>query len=293
MKNDIIFNENLNVLERINSAYADMSKNHKVIAGYIKNNLDKVSDLTISMLAEFTNTSAATVLRFAEMLGYEGYPEFKKGLRALSNDKLTISQRIDMPLTDGVESDIKSVFKYDIANIKATMDTLDMDVFNRFIDLMIKADKIYILSSRTSRLLAEYLDYYLGFVLHDKSVLIKEGIREPFEQLMSVKTNDVVLGLSFPRYSSKTIRYMEFCRARKVTVLGITDEKSSPIYPLCDHVLFTKSNIISFVDTLVAPMSMLNALIIGIGMSDKEKTRRTFEKVEEIWSENVTYDIYN
>ncbi len=291
MKKELIFKENEDVLKRLSIAYDSLSKHHKIVADYIMENLDKAAYMTINILSQYTDTSVATILRMTYLLGYEGYPEFRQALKNQIKNKLTTIQRIHMQGFDGYSIEaIKDVLKLDIENIKSTYDEIDETELSIVVDKLIAAEKIYLIGSRTTSVLVDYLSYYLNLLLNGKVRTIQDNIREPFEQLMNISKNDVALGLSFPRYSSRTIKYLSYCKKKETTIIGITDIISSPIFPLCDHVLFAKSNIISFVDTLVAPLSLINALVIGISLKNAQHTQEVFANLEELWNEYVIYD---
>jgi len=291
VKKELIFKENEDVLKRLSIAYDSLSKHHKIVADYIMENLDKAAYMTINILSQYTDTSVATILRMTYLLGYEGYPEFRQALKNQIKNKLTTIQRIHMQGFDGYSIEaIKDVLKLDIENIKSTYDEIDETELSIVVDKLIAAEKIYLIGSRTTSVLVDYLSYYLNLLLNGKVRTIQDNIREPFEQLMNISKNDVALGLSFPRYSSRTIKYLSYCKKKETTIIGITDIISSPIFPLCDHVLFAKSNIISFVDTLVAPLSLINALVIGISLKNAQHTQEVFANLEELWNEYVIYD---
>lgn len=291
MKNDPTDFENADVLKRINKQYTKLSRQHKIIADFIVGNLEKASYMTIDVLAATTNTSVATVLRLANLLGYDKYPEFRNALKNSSKSTLTTLQRIDMPGFEqySIEA-VREVLRHDMQNIKDTVEEINAEVFEDVIDKLIAAENIYLIGSRTSAFLVDYFAYYLNLLYGGKVHLTHDNFKDPFEQLLHLSSKDAVLGLSFPRYSTQTVKYLAYAKSKCSQVIGITDLPSSPIYPLCDLVLFAKSNIISFVDTLIAPLSLLNALIIGIGLKDKEHTREVFSELEELWSRNDTYN---
>ena len=291
MKSRIEFNESDDVLSLLSLSYDQLSKQHKTIADYVMNNLDKAAYMTINVLSANTQTSVATVLRLTYLLGYSGYPDFRNALKDQIKSQLTTIQRINMPgLSQYSIESIREVLTRDIQNIKSTRDEIDEKTFTAVVNKLIAAKRIYVIGSRTTSVLAEYLGYYLNLLLEGKVHIVQDSIRDPIEQLMVIGQEDVALGMTFPRYSAKTIRYLKYCKKRETTIIGITDVSSSPIYPICDHVLYAKSNIISFVDTLVAPLSLINALIIGVGLKNQAATRRVFENLENLWIENVTYD---
>ncbi|MBE6038458.1 MAG: MurR/RpiR family transcriptional regulator [Anaerofustis stercorihominis] len=290
MGSKVEFDGNSDVIKRIHAVYAKLSKQHKNIADYITGNLEKASYMTINILAEHTSTSVATVLRLTTLLGYEGYPEFRQALKNSSKSALTTLQRIDMPGFEkyGFES-IREVLRHDMQNIKDTVDELDADEFDNVIDAIMKAKTVYLMASRTSSFLVEYLAYYLNLLLGGNVKIANGEHKEPLEVLMHATKDDAVVVLSFPRYSSETVKSLEFVKKKSPKIIGITDLTTSPIYPFCDHVLLAKSNIISFVDTLIAPLSLLNAIIIGVGLKDKERTRAVYTELETLWSENEIY----
>ncbi|MBR6801701.1 MAG: MurR/RpiR family transcriptional regulator [Eubacteriaceae bacterium] len=290
MAGKVEFDANSDVISRIHKAYPRLSKQHKNIADYITGNLEKASYMTINLLAENTSTSVATVLRLTTLLGYEGYPEFRRALKNSSKSALTTLQRIDMP---GFESysfeSIREVLRHDMQNIKDTVDELDSDEFDRAINAIKNARTVYLMASRTSSFLVEYLAYYLNLLLGGNVKIANDGHKEPLEVLMHATSEDAVVVLSFPRYSAETVKAIEYAKKKSPKIIGITDLTTSPIYSLCDYVLLAKSNIISFVDTLIAPLSLLNAIIIGVGLIDKENTRRVYAELESMWEENEIY----
>lgn len=290
MAGKVEFDENSDVISRIQKAYPRLSKQHKNIADYITGNLEKASYMTINLLAENTSTSVATVLRLTTLLGYEGYPEFRRALKNSSKSALTTLQRIDMP---GFETysfeNIREVLRHDMQNIKDTVEELDSEQFDKVIDSILNAKTVYLMASRTSSFLVEYLAYYLNLLLCGNVKIANDGHKEPLEVLMHATEEDAVIVLSFPRYSSETVKALEYVKKKKPRIIGITDLITSPIYNLCDHVLLAKSNIISFVDTLIAPLSLLNAIIIGVGLRDKENTRKVYSELESMWEENEIY----
>ncbi len=290
MAGKVEFDKNSDVIARIQKAYPRLSKQHKIIADYITGNLEKASYMTINLLAENTATSVATVLRLTTLLGYEGYPEFRRALKNSSKSALTTLQRIDMPGFEAYSfENIREVLRHDMQNIKDTVDELQSETFDKVIDSIMEAKTVYLMASRTSSFLVEYLAYYLNLLLCGNVKIANDGHKDPLEVLMHATKDDAVVVLSFPRYSSETVKALEYVRKKSPKIIGITDLITSPIYGLCDHVLLAKSNIISFVDTLIAPLSLLNAIIIGVGLKDKENTRRVYSELERLWEENEIY----
>ncbi|RKD27705.1 transcriptional regulator, RpiR family [Caminicella sporogenes DSM 14501] len=279
----------LNILNRIQLNYKKLSKGQRLIADYIINNYDKVAFMTASKLGEKVGVSESTVVRFATALGYGGYPKLQKELQEFIKTKLTTVQRLELSSDYNDEEDIlKKVMKADVENIKKTIEETDAYVFQSVTDIILEAKKVYILGLRSSTVLAEYLGFYLNFILDDVSV-VPSGINDVFDQLINIDEKDVIIGISFPRYSKKTLEALKYAKTKRAAIIGITDSNYSPIKEIADFTLTARSNMASFVDSLVAPMSLINALIVGVSMKEKDKITSTFKTLENIWNE---YDIY-
>lgn len=251
-------------------------------------NYDKVAFMTAAGFAGETGVSESTVVRFANKLGYESYTYFQKDLQELLKKKLTTAQRASMSNYTNKSSIVKQVLRADIDNIKETMEELDEETFERVVELIFSAPKIYIVGLRSSEMVSEYLGYYLNFLL-DNVKVVNYGINDVFEQILKVKKNDVVIGISFPRYSKRTSELMRFAKEQGAVTVSITDSETSPIAQLSQETMIAKSNMSSFVDSLVAPLSIANALIIALSMKKKEELQDNFSKLEKIWSK---YEIY-
>lgn len=280
---------NLDILNRIKLSYNKLSKGQKLIADYIIDNYDKVAFMTASKLGEKVGVSESTVVRFANALDYGGYPKLQKELQELIKTKLTTVQRLELSKDYNDEQDIlKKVMKSDVDNIKKTIEEIDTNIFQAVIDIILQANKVYILGLRSSTVLAEYLGFYLNFILDNVSV-VPSGINDIFDQLININENDAIIGISFPRYSKKTLEALKYAKTRKATIIGITDSTFSPVKTIANYTLTARSNMASFVDSLVAPMSLINSLIIGLSMKEKDKITSTFKNLESIWNE---YNIY-
>lgn len=266
-----------------------MSKGQKLIAQFIIDNYDKAAFMTASKLGIKVGVSESTVVRFANALGFEGYPELQKALQEIIKTKLTTVQRVEMASEYSNEGAIlKKVLKSDMDNIRSTLDNIDYEDFQSVIDMIFKAEKIYIIGLRSSTALAEYLGFYLNLIL-DNVKIVGYGISDIFEQMLRISDKDLVIGISFPRYSNRTIEAINYARENGVPIVGITDSLLSPIAGISDHCLTAKSNMVSFVDSLVAPLSLINALIVAVGMREKDKIRGYFNKLEDIW---FKYNVY-
>lgn len=280
--------KNLDIIKRIQNNYAQLSKSQKIIAEYIINHYDKAAFMTAAKLGNSINISESTVVRFANTLGYDGYPELQSALQELIKNKLTTVQRLEMTDETDEISILNNVLKSDIENIKETKEEIDKNSFKEVVDNIFKAKKIYIIGFRSSTAIAEYLGFYLNLIL-ENVILVKPGISDVFEQMLRVDSNDLVIGIGFPRYSKRTLEVLKYAKSQNAKIVAITDSLISPLTEIADEILLAKSNIASFVDSLVAPLSLINALIVSVGIREKDKITDTFEKLENIWNE---YEIY-
>ncbi|MEG6565886.1 MurR/RpiR family transcriptional regulator [Thermoanaerobacterium saccharolyticum] len=280
--------KNADIIKRIQDNYAQLSKSQKIIAEYIINHYDKAAFMTAAKLGNSINISESTVVRFANTLGYDGYPELQGALQELIKNKLTTVQRLEMTDETDEVSILNNVLKSDIENIKATKEEIDKNSFKEVVDNIFKAKKIYIIGFRSSTAIAEYLGFYLNLIL-ENVILVKPGISDVFEQMLRVNSEDLVIGIGFPRYSKRTLEVMKYAKSQNAKIVAITDSLISPLTEIADEILLAKSNMASFVDSLVAPLSLINALIVSVGIREKDKITDTFEKLENIWNE---YEIY-
>lgn len=283
--------ENIDLMNVIKNKFHHLSKGQKLIADYIILNYDKAAFMTASKLGNLVGVSESTVVRFANTLGYDGYPSLQNDLQELIKSKLTTVQRMSMSEEDYTTKDtvVKKILKTDMENIKDTVDALDYEEFEQVIESILKAKRVYILGLRSSNTLAAYLGFYLGLILDDVTV-VSLGISDIFEQLIRVGKDDLVIGISYPRYSRRTLDALRYVKEQECKIVGITDSTASPIVPMADYTLFAKSNMVSFVDSLVAPMSLINGLIVSIGMRLKNEATESFEELEHIWEEYNIYD---
>ena len=292
MRKDAEKTEGSDLLVRLNKNYKTLSKGQKQLAAYITENYDRAAFITASKMGRIVGVSESTVVRFAYALGYDGYPELQKSLQELIRNKLTSVQRIQLTGDLQPNDVLRSVLKSDVSNIRATIDSIDNASFNAAINALLEAKKVYIVGLMSAAPLAQFLAYYLGFVM-DNVVMVSGAMGNIYEDLFRISSEDVCIGISFPRYSSRTIKAMQFAKSTGATANGITDGQSSPFVGVADINLFAKSDMVSFLDSLVAPMSLINALIVAIGYQRPDNLSDTFRKLEGIWSEYEVYENLN
>ena len=269
---------------------SSFSKGQRVIARFILENYDKAAFMTASRLGAAVGVSESTVVRFAAELGFRGYPGMKKALQEVVRSRLTAVERLEVAeQTMNTQDVARAVLRADIANLQATLDETDEAAFNTAVDRILSARRIFIVGMRTSTTLANFLGFYLNLLRDNIHVVQDTAAMEVYEQMLRVREGDLVIGISFPRYSNRTINAMKYARDRKAGTLGITDTKTSPLNDYADVCLFAKSEMVSFLDSLVAPMGLINALIVAIGTRDREHTFQTFRDLEDIWSEYGVY----
>ncbi|MGO1651943.1 MurR/RpiR family transcriptional regulator [Senegalia sp. (in: firmicutes)] len=283
-------NENKNdLIKMIQLNYTKLSKGQKLIAEYITSDYDKAAFMTAAKLGDTVGVSESTVVRFANALGFSGYPSLQESLQELIKNKLTTVQRLGMEDFSDKKNLIKQVVRTDINNMKDTLENLDNEIFYKIIDEISNAKRVYILGLRSSTALAGYLGFYLSFILENVKV-VSFGMSDIFEQLLKVSEDDVVIGISYPRYSKKTLDALKYVKEQGSTIVGISDGNLSPVSKMSDYNLEVKSNMISFVDSLVAPLSIINALIIGVGIRNHDDVSTYLSQLENLWRE---YDIYD
>lgn len=271
--------------------YSSLSKGHKAIASYIINHYDKAAFMTAAQLGEEVGVSESTVVRFPVELGYDGYPRLQKELKELIKSKLTSVQRLEVS-SNRIDKDnvLKSVLQADLNKIKMTLEELDSENFNIIVEEILKAKRIYILGVRSSAPLASFLGFYFNLIFENVRLVHTTSVSEMFEQIVNAREGDVVIGISFPRYSRRTTKAMQFVRKQGATVIAITDNKDSPLAKNANYSIFARSDMNSFVDSLVAPLSIINAIIVAIGLKRKEQIQATLEKLETIWDEYQVYE---
>ena len=278
------------ILRALEQRLPTFSKGQRVLARFVLENYDKAAFMTASRLGAAVGVSESTVVRFAAELGFRGYPGMKKALQEVVRSRLTAVERLEVAeQTMNTQDVARAVLRADIANLQATLDDTDEAAFNTAVDRILSARRIFIVGMRTSTTLANFLGFYLNLLRDNVHVIQDTAAMEVYEQMLRVREGDLVIGISFPRYSNRTINAMKYARDRGAGTLGITDTKASPLADYADVCLFAKSEMVSFLDSLVAPMGLINALIVAIGTRDREHTRQTFKDLEDIWSEYGVY----
>lgn len=281
------------LMRLIQLRFSRLSKGQKLIAEYILKNYDKAAFMTAARLGISVGVSESTVVRFANELGFSGYPKLQKALQELIKNKLTTVQRLELSndyVSEGYA--LKGVLKADMENIRATLEKINYTAFEDVVNKIFEAKRIYIIGLRSSTALAEFLGFYLNVILKNVRT-VSYGISDIFEQMINAGEGDLVIGIGFPRYAARTIDALDFAKERGVEVVAITDSLLSPLAAKADHTLIAQSNMASFVDSLVAPLSVINALIIAVGMREKENVASTFGSLEQIWKEYNVYSYNN
>ncbi|MGI6093794.1 MAG: MurR/RpiR family transcriptional regulator [Lachnospiraceae bacterium] len=280
-----------NLLSRINTLYGDCSKGQKKLADYIMDNYDKAVFLTAAKLGKVVGVSESTVVRFAIFLGYKGYPEFQKALEELVRNRLNSIQRMEVTYGKVPQSEIlDTVLQSDIDKIKLTLEHMDQSAFDLAVDTILHAKHIYVVGIRSCAPLASFLAFYLHLIFENVHLLQTSSASELFEQMIRIGETDVIIGISFPRYSMRTLKALEFANNRNAKVITLTDSIHSPInlYSSCN--LIARSDMASIVDSLVAPLSVVNALVVALCMRKQTEVVQTLESLEKIWDE---YQVYN
>ena len=276
------------IQEIIEFYYPTLSKGHKKIADYIKDNYERASFMTAAALGKAVNTSESTVVRFATHIGFDGYPELQKKLQETVKSRLTSVQRVEAAGRFEGSDFISSAFSSDIDMIKKTRDSIDREAFAGSVSAINRAKKIYILGVRSSASLASFAALYMSF-LYDVVMIDTSATSEMFEQMLRIGEDDVCIAISFPRYSSRTIKALKFARSRGAAIISITDGEMSPIAELATYLLVAQSNMVSFVDSLVAPLSLITALIAASAGEKQQELHSNLEELEKIWEEYHVY----
>ena len=281
---------NHNFLSILQEKEPTFSKGQKRIARYITDSYDKAAFMTANRLGKTVGVSESTVVRFAVDLGFDGYPSMQKAMREMVLNRLTSVQRIEVANNRLGDQDVVSmVLHADMEKLRQTSETISREEFNTAVDAILKAKRVYILGVRSVAPLANFLGHYLNYMFNNVHVISGFSAGEMFEKIVSVNSEDVIIAFSFPRYSASTTKGARYCRSAGATVIGITDSKESPLGQCSDHILVSKSDMVSLVDSLVAPLSLVNALIVAIAAKREKELSQTFANLERIWDE---YDVY-
>ncbi len=279
-----------NLLNIMNEHMSSFSKGQRLIASFISEHYDKAAFMTASKLGATVGVSESTVVRFATELGYNGYPKMQKAMQEMIRDKLTSVQRIDVTESRIADNNVlETVLNSDIEKIRRTLEETSAEDFTNAVEAVSRAKTIYIFAVRSSAALASFLGYYYSLIFENVKIISNYGETEIYEKLFRISADDVIIGISFPRYSNAAIKAMTFAHHRGAKVIAITDSMTSPLASLSDYVLIAKSDMASVVDSLVAPLSMINALIVATVINRENDARNTFTALENIWQE---YDVY-
>lgn len=282
-----------NLLLKIKQKMPEFTKGQKKLANFILENYDKAVFITASKLGEIVGVSESTVVRFAMELGFDGYPKFQSQLEILVKTELTSTQRIKVSNEQMSRSNkdiLTTILEKDAEKIKFTINEIDKEVFNDAIDKIVSAKKVYIVGVRSANSLSSFLAFYLNLMIDNVVYVNSSTATETFEQIFRIEKGDVFIGISFPRYSRRTIKAMEYAYNKKATTIAITDSVFSPLIAFATNSLIARSDMISFMDSLVAPLSVINAILVAISIKKKDEIITTLEKLENIWSE---YQVYN
>ena len=282
---------NCDIMSVLQEKAPTFSKGQKKIAQYITEAYDKAAFMTANKLGKTVGVSESTVVRFAVDLGFEGYPSMQKAMQEMVMNRLTSVQRIEVANDRlGDQDVIDMVVHADMEKLRQTGETVSRDEFAASVNAILKAKRIYILGVRSVAPLANFLGYYLNYMFNNVHVISGYSAGEMFEKIVGVKHDDVVVAFSFPRYSASTTKAAKYCHSTGATIIGFTDSRQSPLGQCCDHVLISKSDMMSLVDSLVAPLSIVNALIVAIASKREKELSRTFENLERIWDEYNVYE---
>ena len=281
---------NQDVLALIQENGHTFSKGQKKIASYILESYDKAAFMTASRLGKKVGVSESTVVRFAAELGFEGYPDMQRSLQKMIRSRLTSVQRIEVTNDRlGEQELLPMVLQSDMEKIPLTLEELDRESFERAVDAIVEARKIYIIGVRSAAAIATFLSFYLKLIMNNVTLVSANTASEVFESLFWVGEGDVVIGASFPRYSSRTVQAMNFARDRGAATVAITDSDASPLAPISTYTLKARSDMASFVDSLVAPLSLVNALLVAVSRRKNDSLDHTFQTLEKIWDEYGVY----
>lgn len=278
------------IITRMNDKYMRMSKGHKAVAAYISDHYEQAVFMTAAKLGETVGVSESTVVRFASALSYEGYPDFQKSLEEWVQNKLNSVQKIGARYGKSSQAEVlHAVLNADIEKIKDTIVSLDAAAFEAAVDIILEAKTVYLVGVRSCEPLADFLHFYLNMIRGNIVLVKTTSVTEMFEQMIRIDNRDAIIGISFPRYSMRTLKAMEFANDRNAKVITITDSIHSPmnLYSACN--LLARSDMVSIVDSLVAPLSVINALVVALCLKQPEEVKRNLEMLEDVWN---NYQVY-
>jgi len=282
--------ENADVLSRINEHFSELSKGQRLIASYVIDHYDLAVFMTAAQIADAVGVSESTVVRFAVAVGYDGFPEFMKSLEIWYKSKMSKVSMMGAVYGKASQSDLlNSVLRSDMEKMEDTIANLDVEAFELAVDIILNSKKVYVVGLRTCEPLAEFLHFYLNMIRPDVILLKTTSASEMFEQMIRIDDKDCIIGISFPRYSMRTLKAMEFANDRNAKVITLTDSVHSPmnLYSSCN--LLARSDMVSIVDSLVAPLSVINALVVALCLKRQKEVKDNLETLEDVWN---NYQIY-
>ena len=282
---------NEDILSVLEEKAHTFSKGQRKIAAYITEYYDKAAFMTASRLGKAVGISESTVVRFAVELGYDGYPTMQKAMQEMVLNRLTSVQRIGVANDHIGDQDVLStVLQADADKLRQTNDTVDRESFHAAVQAILGARRIYLLGVRSASVLVNFLGYYLNYMFDNVHMITASGTSEVFEKLVNVSQEDVVIAFSFPRYSASTVKGVQYCHSVGAKVIGLTNSNLSPLGQVSDYVLVAKSDMVSLVDSLVAPLSVVNALIVALAAGREQELEKTFNTLEKVWEEYHVYE---
>jgi DNA-binding MurR/RpiR family transcriptional regulator len=281
----------LNLIEHISGKIPEMSKGHKKISNYIIENTDKAAFMTAAKLGEITGVSESTVVRYAMILGFDGYPELLTALREYIGSKLTSVQRMNV-MNDRIGSSdvLEKIINMDIEKLRKTLETLSRDDFSAVVDNLCASKTIYVIGARSAAVLARYASFYFNMMFENVKLIHTTSTSEMFEQILNIGSDDLMIGMSFPRYSRLTVNALRYAKDNGAKVVALTDSKSSPLCEYADNLLIAKNTLTTFADSLIAPMSVLNALIAAVGMRKQDYVSDNYNRMEKIYDKYQVFE---
>lgn len=279
-----------NLIALISKKMSGFSKGQKKIALFITEHYDEAAFMTALRLGQTVGISESTVVRFAAMLGFDGYPQLQKAMQGLIRSRLTTLQRVEVSRARLRDDEVlDDVMSYDMSNICKTMEEMPHEVFYGAVDALVKARRVYLFGAGSCRALAQFAANYFKLFFNDVQLIYPSGQSEIFEEMIQISERDALIGISFPRYSRRAVQTMRFAAAKQAKVIALTDSPASPIAPFASHLLLAHSDMASVVDSLAAPLSVLNALIVAVSLKQLEKRRTVLTELEELWN---SYEVY-
>lgn len=276
------------MIDQLNQSGKRLSKGQRRIVEYIATHYDKAVFMTASQLGSHVGVSESTVVRFASAMGYEGYPHLQRAMQELVSHHLTPNQRVEMSEEIIPENAMDHVLRSDMQNLRTTLESTDHAIFEQMVECILSAKSVYVMGLRSAAPLAEFMCYYLNYIFPHVR-LVSSGTTDVFDEIAKLESGDVLIGISFPRYSTRTLEAMRYAKRCGARVTAITDGPMSPLTEIADLSLMAHTDMASFVDSLAAPMSVINALLVALGLRRKEALREHFSKLEALWD---TYEVY-